>query len=174
MLRRYLVALPLVATLASPNAFGQSDQDIQIAVQKALRAYSLITIDSSVQDGAVILQGIVSSCRDRLLADETVRQIRGVKAIQDSIDVSGPIIPDSQLKTQINKIIAARIRKLGGFGVGSIAVHVQNGAATLSGTAAPELATPAIDAIAGTVGVKNVIDHLIRVPRYISPRIDRF
>jgi osmotically-inducible protein OsmY len=166
MLRSYAVALTLTVALSSTNAFGRSDQEIQIAVQKALRAYSLVTVHFSVQKGSVTLHGVVSSCRDRLLVDETVSRIHGVRTIQDGIEVSGPRILDARLKTQIDKIIADRIRKLGGFGFGSMTVHVQDGAVTLSGAAAPELAVPAIYTIAGTVGVKNVIDHVLRVPHY--------
>ena len=168
MLRGHAVVVTLTLAL-STGAFGESDQDIRVAVQNALRAYSLPSIHSSVRDGSVSLKGAVNSCRDRLLADEMVSRIHGVKTIQDGIQVSGPQVPDTQLKTQIDKIIADRISKLGGFGFGSMIAHVQNGAVTLSGSAAPELAEPAIDQIAGTVGVKNVIDHVSLWP-HLEPK----
>jgi osmotically-inducible protein OsmY len=156
----------VTAALSSGAAFGQSDAEVQITVQKVLRAYSLVTVHASVQKGAVVLGGVVGSCRERLLADETVKRIHGVKTLADGIEVSGPSVPDAELKTEIARIIADRIHKLGGFGYGSIDAHVLDGAVTLSGTAAPELAMPAIDRIAGTVGVKNVIDRVIRVPHF--------
>lgn len=164
MRRILLVALTLILSLTYVS--GQSDQQIQTAVQKALRAYSLTTTLSSVQDGFVTLTGWVVMCRDRLLAVETVNRIHGVKGVDDRIDVSGPNIPNAQLKAQIDGIIKDRIRDLGGFGFGSISAHVQDGVVTLSGAAATELTVPTIDKIAGVVGVKNLIDHVLRVPRY--------
>jgi len=92
-----------------------------------------------------------------------VKRIHGVKLIDDGIQVAGPDIPDPQLKTQIDRIISDRIQKLGGFGYGSIKAKVSNGEVTLSGSASPVLAEPAVDAIAGIQGVRNLIDHVLRV-----------
>lgn len=166
MLQSLTIALASIFALNAPFLFGQSDKKTQAAVQDVLRAYSLPALNVSVQGDSVTLKGSVDSCRKRLLADQVVSRIHGVKTIQDSIEVLGPIVPDAQLKTQIDKIIKDRIRKLGGFGVGSIAAIVKDGAVTLSGSAAKELAGPAIDDIAGIVGVKNVIDHVLLVPRF--------
>ena len=166
MLRSLTIALAFIFALNLTSLFGQSDEAIQVAVQDVLRAYSLAALDASVQRDSVILTGSVDSCRKRLLADQVVSRIHGVKTIDDRIEVSGPSVPDAQLKTQIDKIIADRIRQLGGFGFGSMTAHVKNGAVILSGAAAKELAEPAIDDIAGIVGVKNVMDHVSRVPRF--------
>jgi hyperosmotically inducible periplasmic protein len=164
-MRRILLFM-LLFILSLPDAFGQSDEEIQVAAQKAVRAYSLNGIQSSVQNGTVTLTGFVELCRDRLLALETVKRIYGVKTINDQIEVPGPRIPDAQLKAQINQIIKDRIHKLGGFGYGSMKANVKEGVVTLSGAAAPELTTPAINAIAGTLGVRNLIDNVVRVSHY--------
>lgn len=166
---KWILLLALTFNSSLTCAFAQTDEEIQAAVLKALSAYSLTSIHASVQKRSVSLTGSVNLCRDRLLAYETVSRIHGVKAIQDGIEVSGPLVPDAQLKPQIHKIIADRIRKLGDFGVGSITARVHNGAVTLSGAAAPELAAPAINAIAGVVGVKNVIDHVLPFPIMRKP-----
>lgn len=163
---RRILLLVLLFTLGTTGSFGQSDEEIQTAVQKAVRAYSLNEIESSVDGGTVILTGQVKNCRDRLLAIETVKRIHGVKAIKDEIEVPGPAVPDGELKAEVDLIIADQIRKLGGFGFGSMKAAVSGGVVTLSGTAAPELTEPAIDAIAGTQGVRNVIDRVVRVPPY--------
>ncbi len=166
MLRNFAVALAFIFALNVTLLFAKSDGEIQAAVQNALRAYSLAALDASVQSGAVALTGSVDSCRKRLLADRVVSRIHGVKTIQDSIEVSGPSVPDAQLKALIDKIIADRIRELGGFGYGSMTAHLKDGAVTLSGGAAKELADPTIDQIAGIAGVKNVMNHVVRVPRF--------
>lgn len=166
-MRRILLLVLLFIPLNLTHAFGQTDTEIQSAVQKAVHAYSLSGIQSSVQSGTVTLTGSVELYRRELLAIETVARIHGVKAIENSIVVCGPSIPDAQLKPQIDRIIADRIHKLGGFGYGSMKADVKSGVVTLSGSAAPELALPAINAIASMKGVKNVIDHVQRVPHTI-------
>ena len=166
MLRSLAIALTFIFTLNVTCVFAESDSKIQVSARNALRAYSLTTLHASVQKGSVILKGSVNSCRTKLLADEVVSRIHGVKTIQDGIVVLGPRVPDGQLAIQVNRIIADRIHKLGGFGYGSMTADVQNGAVTLSGTAAPEVADPAVDKIAGVIGVKNVIDQVHRIARF--------
>jgi osmotically-inducible protein OsmY len=160
---RRILHFTLIFTLSLGYAFAQSAEEIQAAAQKTLRAYSLTTIQVSVQNRFVTLTGVVNLYRDRLLADETVSRIHGVETIQDGIKVGGPQVPDAQLKAEIDKIIADRIRALGTFGFGTMKAQVRDGAVTLSGSAAPQLTEPAIIAIDGTVGVRNVINlvHLV-------------
>ena len=166
MLRTLAITLAFVFALHVTCVSAQSDSEIQVEARNALRAYSLTTLHASVQNGSVILKGSVGSYPKRLLADQVVSRIRGVKTIQDGIVVLGPRVPDAQLKTQVDKIIADQIRKLGGFGYGSMDAGVQNGAVTLSGYATPELAGPAIGKIERIVGIKNVIDDIHRIARY--------
>lgn len=163
-MRRNLLVVLLFITLGLAAAYGQSDEEIQAAVRNGVHAYSLSGIESFVQSGTVTLTGFVDLCRNRLLAIETVARIHGVKAIDDRIVVVSPSVPDAQLKPQIDRIIADRIHKLGGFGFGSVKADVKEGVVTLSGAAAPELSVPAINAIADLSGVKNVIDHVRQVP----------
>ena len=164
-MRRILV-LALTFALGSTCLSGQSDAEIQAAVQKAVRAYSLTEIKSSVEDGTVTFSGHVDLCRDKLLAIDMAKKITGVKAVVDRIEVRGPRIPDELLKAQVEHVIADRIHKLGGFGFGSMKSNVKNGVVTLSGTAARELTVPAINAIAGIPGVRELIDNVRRVPHY--------
>ena len=164
-MKRILLLACTLALGLSPVS-GQSDQEMQAAVQRALRAYALTAIEPSVKNATVVLTGSVNLCRERLLAVQTVSRIRGVKAVDDRIQVLTPQVPDPQLKAQVDLIIGDRIRALGGFGFGSIKAHPKDGVVTLSGTAAVKLAEPAIAAIAGIVGVKKVIDHVGRVQDY--------
>lgn len=166
MLHRLTIALTFIFCLNLTSLSAQSDGEIQVEAQNALRAYSLTTLNASVREGSVILKGSVNSCRNRLLADTVVSRIRGVKIIQDGIVVLGPSVPDAQIKTQVKQIIADRKRRFDHFGYGSMKARVKDGAVTLSGTATRELADPVIDRIAGVAGVKNVIDHVQRIAPY--------
>lgn len=163
--RAVSVLLAFSFLASSIDASGEGDQQIQTSIQKALRAYSL-TVLSSVQDGSVTLSGRVHLCRDRLLAVEIVNRIHGVKAILDRIEVDGPRVPDSELKSKIDQIITGQIRKLGGFGFGSMRAKVHDGVVTLSGAAAAQLASPTIAQIADIVGVKDLSDQVHRVQQY--------
>jgi osmotically-inducible protein OsmY len=158
---------PLLAVsvfLVSQASFGQDDQNIQANVQKALSAYSIKSIHSSVQAGVVTLNGSVDLCSTKILADQLTSGIPGVKSIWDRVEVSGPTVPDKELAKQIKNLITDRIRRLGGFGFGSISAHVQGGVVTLSGSAAPQLMLPTTAAVENIPGVKNLIDHVKLVP----------
>jgi hyperosmotically inducible periplasmic protein len=160
------LSLLLAATvfLLSQTSFGQSDDNIEVNVQKCLTAYSIKSIHASVQGGVVTLTGSVALYSTRFLADQLASGVPGVKSIWDRVEVSGPNVPDKELSKQVKNLIADRIRRLGGFGFGSISVSVKNGVVTLSGYAAPQLAFPTKTAVGDIPGVKNLIDHVKLVP----------
>lgn len=81
MLRSAVISLTFIFGLSLSSLLAQSDEKIQTEANDALRAYSLSTLIVSVQGGSVILKGTVDSCRKRLLADEAVSRIHGVKTI---------------------------------------------------------------------------------------------
>ena len=163
-----IIIFVFASALGLASASAQSDPKILADVQKALHAYSLDSIHASVQNGFVTLTGDVNLCQARVLADRTLSGIPGVIAILDRVQVTGPTFPDRQLKFQVSHIIANRSRKLGGWQYGSISAHVQDGVVTLTGRAAPQLAYPAVELVAGVPGVKNVVDHVRRITP-ISP-----
>jgi hyperosmotically inducible protein len=166
---RRILLLAFAFTIGLVTACAQSDQELELqeAVQKALHAYSLDTIHASVEHGFVTLTGMVDLCQARLLADRTLSGIPGVKTIWDRVQVSGPTVPDRELKARVTRILADRLHKMGGLvgglRYGSISAQVQDGAVTLTGNAATQFALPAIEDVAGVPGVKNVIDHVRRV-----------
>jgi len=163
---RRILLVAFAFTFCWLHAFAQNDQEIEAAAQRALRAYSLSGIQLSAQNKTITLTGLVNLCRDKLLAIQVTRRIHGVQAIDDRIEVDGPRVPDAQLQAQVDRIIQDRIRSLGGFGFGSMKARLKDGVVTLSGTAALRLSEPAIAAIAGTSGVKGLVDHVGRVAAY--------
>jgi osmotically-inducible protein OsmY len=158
----FLIAVLLF--LVSTALFGQSDEAIQASVRKALSAYSIKSIHPSVEKGVVTLTGSVNLCSTRIFADQLASRIRGVQSIRDGVQVLGPVVPDEKLTTQIDKLVADRIRRLGGFGFGSIAANVNHGVVTLSGYAAPQLTLPTVAAVGDIPGVKNLIVHIELIP----------
>jgi len=82
---RRILLVAFVFTICFSQAFGQSDQEIEAAAQKALRAYSLSAIETSIQNNTITLTGLVNLCRDKLLAIETIRRIHGVMGVIDRI-----------------------------------------------------------------------------------------
>ena len=143
---------------------GRTTKNIQANVQKVLSAYSIKSIHTSAQGGVVILTGTVDLCRTKILADQLTSGIRGVKSIWDRVEVSGPAVPDKALSKEIKNLITERIRKLGGFGFGSISAQVQDGVVTLRGYAAHQLALTTTAAVADIPGVKNLINHVKPIP----------
>jgi len=131
--------LLLAATvfLLSQTSFGQNDDTVQVNVQKCLNAYSIKSIHSSAQGGVVTLTGSVELYRTRLLADQLTSGVPGVKSILDRIAVSGPDVSDEELSKQIKNLISDRIRRLGGFGFGSISVNVKTASLLLAVTPLP-------------------------------------
>jgi osmotically-inducible protein OsmY len=161
---RLNLLLAASAFLLPQTSFGQNDDNIQVNVQKCLGAYSIKSIHASVQGGVVTLTGSVDLYSTRFLADQLTSGVPGVKSIWDRVEVSGPNVPDVELSKQIKTLITDRIRRLGGFGFGSISVNVKDGVVTLSGYAAPQLAFPTTTALQVTPGVKNLINHVKLVP----------
>jgi hyperosmotically inducible periplasmic protein len=161
---RSRLLLAVTVCLVSQASFGQSDENIQANVQKVLSAYSIKSVHSSVHGGVVTLIGSVDLYRTRFLADQLTSGVPGVKSIWDQVEVSGPNVTDQELTRQIKNLITDRIRKLGGFGFGSISVNVKDGVVTLNGFAAPQLTLPTTEAVGDLPGVKNLIDHVKRVP----------
>jgi len=152
---RFLIAVAVLQVAAA--SFAQNDGAVQAKVQKALHAYSIKRVHASVQGGIVTLTGTVDLCSTRVLADQLASRIDGIQSVRDGMQVLGPVVPDEELSGQVKKLIADRIRKLGGFGFGTISSEVKHGIVTLSGQAAAELTIPTTTAVGNLPGVKNLI-----------------
>jgi len=161
-----LVASTVV--LVSQISFAQSDATIQKNVEKALGAYSITSISVLVQGGGVTLTGTVDRCSTKILADQLTAGVPGTKSILDRVQVAGPNVPDGELSEQIEKLIKDQIRRLGGFGNGSISVSVKNGVVTLNGYATPQLTDSIVGFASDMPGVKSLINKIVsKDPRWL-------
>ncbi len=165
-------AFALTAALAMPAAFAQNDDaHLQQEVQKALSSSRFKGIQPSVQNGVVTLNGTVDLFATKMAADQKVRHVKGMKALQDDIQVSGPEIPDQQLQAKLQQAIAYGLLGYVPVAFQAITVQVQNGVVTLGGHAAgPIAANDAVGIVENTKGVKDVVDNIQVDP--LSPMDD--
>jgi hypothetical protein len=72
-MRWVLLLVFLFITLGLTDAYGQTDEEIEAAAQKAVHAYSLSGIQVSVQSGTITLTGFVGVAGDTAVT-------KGIKA----------------------------------------------------------------------------------------------
>lgn len=156
-------------------AFAQSTADNNLRaeiINKALKNSKYKDIQVAVQNSVVTLTGSVDLYATKEDALKSVRRTKGVKAVDDEIQVAGPEISDAALQ---NKLVRAIEYDRVGYGTtpfNAISVGVQNGVVTLGGTAyGPVDADSAVAVAANTKGVKDVINQISVDP--VSPMDDR-
>ena len=162
----------VAATLAMPALFAQNDSDTQAAVQKALSSSRFKGIQASVEGGTVTLTGTVDVAAKKMDADQKVHHVKGVKAVQNDIQVEGGEISDQQLQQKLEKAITYDMVGYGTVPFDAISVQVQDGVATLSGHAyGPVDASDAVAVVANTKGVRDVVNNIQIDP--VSPMDDQ-
>lgn len=171
-MKKRAIAL-LAAMLFVAAAFAQNnDSQLQGAVQKALSGSEFQGIQANVENGVVTLTGTTDLVAKKIKADQKVHHVRGVTAVRNEIQVSGPEIPDQQLQQELLKKIQSDMVGYGTTAFDAISVQVQNGVAILSGHAyGPVDASDALAIAENTKGVKDVIDNIQVDP--VSPNDDR-
>jgi hyperosmotically inducible periplasmic protein len=175
--KRSFFALAVVGCmLLSPGTtvFGQSnDAAVQSQIMsKALNKSEFKNIQVSVQNGVATLTGTVDVADAKYQADERVHRAKGVKSVDNQIEVAGPTIPDAELQQKVLKAVEYdRV----GYRVtpfNAISVSVQDGVVTLAGHAyGPVDADSAVATVANIKGVKDVINDIQVDP--LSPMDDR-
>jgi hyperosmotically inducible protein len=170
-MKKQLVAVTVVLlVLLSMTAFaannGDNDQQIQQAVsQKMHGSKQLQNVNSSVEDGMVTLTGTVNLYQDKLNAAKKIKKVANVSGVRNDIVVAGTNVPDSQLEQKLAKKLA--FDRVGYFDntFNYLALEVQNGVVTIEGDTVYD--TPkdsAMAIVAGTPGVKDVVDNVKVLP----------
>lgn len=168
---RFFLVTALFTSVILPLS-AQTDGAIQVAVQKALSNPKFKMVHVSVKDGVVILSGSVDLYDAKIQADRRTHRVKGVRAVQDNIEIGGPNIPDSLLQEHLVKAIEYDRVGYRTTPFNSISVQVHNGVVTLGGHAwGPVDADSAVAVAANTKGVKDVIDEIQVDP--VSPMDDR-
>ena len=167
-------ALPAMASsrAAQESASNQNDSQIQTSVQKALGNSRFKNVTVNVANGVVDLGGTVDIYDAKEQADHKAHHVKGVRAVQNGIQVAGTEISDQALQQKLlNKIQYDRV----GYGTtafNAISVAVQNGVVTLGGHAyGPVDKDSALSEARNTPGVKDVVDDIQVDP--VSPFDDQ-
>jgi hyperosmotically inducible protein len=164
--------LTIALALGGSAAMAQDTTHVQAEVQKALSNSKYGSVHGSVQNnGLVVLSGSVEVFDLKEKIDHKVHRIKGVKAVENDIQVAGPQVPDQELSAKLAKAIEYDRVGYGTTPFNAISVTVNNGVVTLGGHAyGPVDADSAAAVAANTKGVKDVINDIQVDP--LSPMDD--
>lgn len=168
-----LVAAAALALVVSPAASSAQNSDLQAQVQKKLTGshYKNVTVQVD-NNGNVLLGGTVDLYAYKAEADEKAHHVKGVKGVDNEIQVAGKQVSDQELQQKIGRKIEYDRAGWRDQPFNAIGVQVQNGIVTLSGHASVPWAKQDALAIAeNTPGVRDVIDDVTVDPE--SPFDDR-
>jgi osmotically-inducible protein OsmY len=132
----------------------------QIIESELLNDHSLsaATIQIGIQDGAVTLVGIVHSFRHKLLADNLVRGIDGVRSVNNQLTVEPDVnIPDEHVEQEVRVSLEANAD----INKAAISVDCRGGKVTLRGNVGDNWERSiAEDVTRGVRGVREVTNLL--------------
>jgi len=159
------------ALAPSPHQNGPDGQ-VQADVMKALDKKQFKDVQVSVNDGVVKLTGTVLTYADKEDADRRTHHRKNVKAVDDEIQVAGPILDDRTLALKLAEKIEYARAGYSTTPFNSFTVSVHDGVVTLGGTAyGPPDKDSALSLVENYPGVKDVIDNIKVAP--LSPSDDR-
>ena len=146
------------AATGSPAAFGQdSASDAQAKLKKS----QFKDVKVSLENGIATLTGNVSLYEYKKDAANRVHKVKGVTAVRNEIQVSGPTVEDNQLKTKLAEKLAYDRVGYGTTPFNAITISVENGLVTLGGHAYSDVDRDSAVALVSTYpGVKDVVDDI--------------
>ncbi|HEV2488131.1 MAG TPA: BON domain-containing protein [Terracidiphilus sp.] len=164
MLAGALLSFPLVSRAAAlPSGAGaqaQQESPMTSAAEARLNKKQFRGVHVKVDNGVATLTGAVDLYEYKADAGKTVLHTKGVTAIRNMIEVSGPSIPDRDLQAKLaEKLEYDQV----GFGnvFDAITVSVENGMVTLGGHAHNYVnRDSALALVATTPGVKDMVDSI--------------
>jgi hyperosmotically inducible protein len=162
-----------VATAVGSYALGQNaqtDNNIQAQLQNELKKYK--TLQISVKNGVVDLEGTINDFATKEEIDKRAHRTKNVVAVRNNLKIEGAgEVSDAQLQQKIvQKLQYDRV----GYGnaFNAISVNVQNGVVTLAGNAlGPVAADSAVSLASHFPGVQDVVNNITVDP--LSPMDDR-
>ena len=160
------MALLVLLSVTAVATTGRYDQQIQQAASHKINdAKHMQNVNSSVEDGIVILTGTVGLYEDKLDAAKKVKKLQHVTGVRNDITVAGENVPDAQLQKKLAKQLA--YDRVGYYDntFNYVAVDVKDGVVTLSGDTVYDIPKDtALDIVARTPGVKDVVNDLKVLP----------
>jgi hyperosmotically inducible periplasmic protein len=160
------MALLVLLSMTAMATTGRYDQQIQQAASHKINdAKHMQNVNSSVEDGIVILTGTVGLYEDKLDAAKKVKKLPHVTGVRNDITVAGENVPDVQLQKKLAKQLA--YDRVGYYDntFNYVAVDVKDGVVTLRGDTVYDIPKDvALDIVARTPGVKDVVNDLKVLP----------
>lgn len=143
---------------------AHTDTEIAQAVRRALEWNVFVPkekITSTVSDGSVTLEGTVESASQRSDAEQTVRNLRGVRMVVNKIVV----VPAKPVLGDVRKAIEQVLERRAEREAQRIQVDVRDGTVTLTGSVHSWAERKSlVSAVRFTPGVHDVEDHLRTEP----------
>jgi osmotically-inducible protein OsmY len=153
------LGLPQMSFAGAGMGIG-AGQDASSDAQAKLKKSQFKDVKVAVDNGIATLTGSVSLYEYKKDAANRVRKAKGVTAVRNNIEVAGPNVPDSELKSKLlEKLTYDRV----GYGnaFNAISLDVQNGMVTLGGHARTDVDKDSALALVSTYpGVKDVVDDI--------------
>jgi hyperosmotically inducible protein len=166
-----LTAVFFFGGLSPRPVLAQADSQVQDEVHKALDNKKFQNVTVSVHGPEVVLTGTVAAYADKEDADKRVHHVKGVKGVENEIEVAGPRVEDAALRDKLAKELSYDRVGYGTTPFNSITIAVNNGVVTLGGTVyGPPDKDSAISLVSHTPGVRDVVDNLEVAP--VSPMDD--
>jgi len=155
-----VAGIPQVSYAATGSGFAMG-QDASSDAQAKLKKSQFKDVKVTVENGIATLSGTVSLYEYKKDAANRVRKVKGVTAVRDEIQVSGPNVSDNDLKTKLAEKLAYDRVGYGTTPFNAITVGVENGMVTLGGHAYSDVDKDSAVALVSTYpGVKEVVDEI--------------
>lgn len=153
-------------------AKAQSAAEIEADVHKALDNKRFAGVSASVEGRNVTLTGSVPLYEYKEEADSRVHHVKGVRAVDNEIEVAGPTVEDQTLRDKLAKALSYEYVGYGTTTFNALTIEVHGGVVTLGGTVYWEPdRNAAVALVASTPGVKDVVDNIQVAP--VSPMDDQ-
>lgn len=145
----------------------RNDLVTALAVDPATDSYEL---DVDLRDGTVTLTGTVDSYKEKMLAEQVAKGVRGVQGIENNIDVDYKTQrPDAEIKAEIERLLKADVR----VDAWGIDVQVEQGAVTLAGTVGSAEEKAQARSSSWVAGVKEVKSEELDVEWWARDEMQR-
>ena len=157
-----LLSLPQISMAASSGRlpFAADDNGSSSDVQDKLNKPQFKNVKVDVENGVATLSGTVDLYEYKADADKRVHKAKGVNAVRNDIEVTGPNVSDQELEAKLGeKLEYDRV----GYGnqFNAITLSVQNGVVTLGGHARTDVDKDSALALVSTYpGVKDVTNEI--------------
>jgi len=160
---------------ASPSpqdAAARDDRQIQTDLTRELNGSRFKSIQVTVLNGVVDLEGSVDLFADKEEADRRAHHAKNAMAIRNQLRVAGPQVSDQELRAKLMQKLEYDRVGYGTTAFNAIGIDVRDGVVRLGGHAySPTDKSSALSVVSYTPGVQDVIDEIEVDP--VSPMDDR-